>query len=93
MGLAPYCKGVTTVAVTTEQSGFHLQLTLRPTMSSSVIQVRIDQGLAVKIRCHIRSSFDRDVLGVAFSCWLVISVIQVRIDQGLVVKIRCPMRS
>ena len=35
MGLSPYCKGVTTVAVTTEQSGFHLQLTLRPTMSGT----------------------------------------------------------
>ena len=55
MGLASYCKGVTTVAVTTEQSGFHLQLTLRPTMSNSVIQVRIDQGLEVKIRCPMRS--------------------------------------
>ena len=55
MGLAPYCKEVTTVAVTAEQSGFHLQLTLRQTMSSSVIQVRIDQGLTVKIRCPMRS--------------------------------------
>ena len=35
MGLSPYCKGVTTVAVTTEQSGFHLQLTLRSTMSGT----------------------------------------------------------